>query len=222
MPELLKKLTKDVTSAAAFHNVCRYLLSGEVSGIFCFLNFYKSEWTTKRNTLLQYFIDEIHKKSISQDLNGKFLVVYTSAPLVNCQRITYVIDSNGITTGHVESPYCCLEVNGFNFNSNQLDYTIGPISGFTNSCPTTVPTDGSMKLLATMGSGSSLCLIVAICQGDYYGISVMCRGTPPLLTNVVVLLTNVLGLLQIDKILALQAVSQSPANCIFPSLNCPA
>lgn len=98
---------------------------------------------------------------ILQQLNGTFLMAYTSAPVAGCQKITYEIGANGITTGHVESPRCCLEVSNFVFNSYRLDYTIRPISGFTDSCSLTTINDGSMKLLAVIGSGSSLCLVVA-------------------------------------------------------------
>lgn len=73
-----------------------------------------------------------------------------------------------------------------------------------------------MKLLTTTGSGSSLCLIVAVCQPDYYGIHVSCRGSAPFLIDIIILLYNLLG--SLTDALALQSVSQ---NCVLPTNTCP-
>lgn len=107
----------------------------------------------------------------------------------------------------------------FVFNSNGADYTIGPIAGYVDQCPYVVDEPGSMKLLATYGSGTSQCLIVAVCQEDYYGMNVACRGTAPLLLQLTIFLTNLLGSLGLTDILALQPVSQT--NCDLPSDTCP-
>lgn len=156
-----------------------------------------------------------------QALNGTFLIVYTSAPAVNCHRVKYKTDSNNVITGQIESWGCCVKTDNFSFTSNKLDYDVGPIPGYTSSCPSLVTEKGSMKLLATTGSGESLCLIVAVCQPDYYGINLSCRSSTstPLLLELIILLFNLLGSLGLRLALALQPVSQT--NCFYPSNNCP-
>lgn len=142
-------------------------------------------------------------------------MAYTSATVVNCHRAKYNIDENNVITGQVETPGCCVKTDNYQFNSDELEYDVGPIMGYTNSCPTLVNDKGLMKLLATTGSGNSLCLITAICQTDYFGIYVFCRGTAPPLSDIKNLFSNLLV-----EDLALQAVPQT--NCVFDSNNCPA
>lgn len=147
-------------------------------------------------------------------------MAYTTASVVNCHRIKYVINACGDTTGHIESPGCCVMMKDLVFNSNQLDYTIGPVPDHHGSCPSLVDENGSMKLLATTGTGKSLCLIAAVCQGDYYGINVMCQGKPPPLMNIINILFKVqFGLIDFHNPFALRPVSQ--IGCVSESNICP-
>lgn len=76
-----------------------------------------------------------------------------------------------------------------------------------------------MKVLTTTGTGDSICLILAVCQSDHYGISVDCRGTVPQLLQIVGILTNLLGSAGLADVLALRAVSQ--VSCAFDNNGCP-
>lgn len=155
-----------------------------------------------------------------QQLSGTFLMAYTSAPKTSCHRVTYVTDTNGAITARIESPGCCVQSSNYNFASTQVAYDIGPIPGYFASCPSLINETGSMKLLDTTGSGKSLCLIVAVCQSDYYGINVACKGSTPILLTIQIVLFNLLGSLGLTLGLNLQSVPQT--DCLFPSNNCPA
>lgn len=146
-------------------------------------------------------------------------MAYTTASVINCHRIKYITDTCGVTTAYVESPGCCVLMKDLVFNPHQLDYTIGPIPGYHDGCPLLVNENGSMKHLATTGTGNSLCLIVAVCQADYYGINVRCRGKPTPLINITHILFKVLGLLAFDKAFALRPVSQ--IGCVNENNICP-
>lgn len=143
-------------------------------------------------------------------------MVYTSAVVTACHSVSYGFTNNAIT-GRVQSPGCCVQIENVNFASTGSTYDVGPVAGYATNCPSLVNRSGSMKLLATLGSGNSLCLIVAMCQSDYYGINVVCRGTPPLLLTIQILLINLLQYIGLIEGLALQPVNQN--NC--PSNNCP-
>jgi len=167
---------------------------------------------------------------LQEKLDGTFFNVYTSAAAFDCEKDTFVTDANGVTTGYIESPDCCVEMYDFDFTLNQLNYTIGPVPGYANSCGAITTQYGAMKLLATTGSGNSLCLIVSVCQpsvgtfAGYAGMSVMCRQpSAPLLIDLFAVLQNVVGLLQAILLVfngILQPVSQT--GCDFPINNCPA
>ncbi|KAG4070764.1 hypothetical protein HA402_010990 [Bradysia odoriphaga] len=162
---------------------------------------------------------------LQQNLNGTFLIVYTSGAVIKCERIKYTIDVNGFTTGYVESPNCCLKLDSFNFHSNELSYSISPAPGYSMSgcaVPLSGTLNGTMKLLASTGTGSSQCLITVVCHsGGYTAFYILCRQkTLPLPLSLYLLLNNVLELLGLTTINDLKAVDQT--DCLFPTNNCPA
>lgn len=148
-------------------------------------------------------------------------MVYTSSTGgLDCHKVEYVIDANNVTTGYSEFPQCCFLLDGITFNSDQINYTIGPLNGTQAGCSWVVKAPGSMKVLATTGTGFDVCFILAVCEPKYYGIMVMCRGAVPELLTVVGTLTNLLGSAGLADILALKVVSK--ASCALGTSYCPA
>lgn len=155
-----------------------------------------------------------------QQLTGTYYTEYTSATPFDCERITYSTDQYNVTTGHLEYPDCCLLIDNLDYVSNQLNYDIDPAPSPYSSCSGISSTTGSFKLLDSFGSGSSHCLIFAVCKSDYYGINVMCRGQVPLFADVVAIVINLLGFLTQTQVLEMSTVRQT--DCVIPTNNCPA
>lgn len=146
-------------------------------------------------------------------------MVYTSAGVVDCHRKKYVTIDDKVAYAEIESPGCCVKSKNFLLNSDEIQYDIGPVSGYSASCPLLVSEKGSLKILATTGSEESLCIIVAVCQPDYHGINISCRARSPPLYRIRNLLFNVLGPSGLPDIYGLRRVSQR--NCRIRSDNCP-
>lgn len=144
-------------------------------------------------------------------------MAYTSAAPVSCLKIAFETAANNAIIGRIQSPGCCIKAYYNNSTSTELSYDIGPVPLYARGCPLLVNEKGSMKFLGKTGSSESLCLIVAVCEPDYYGINVMCRGSPPPLQNVKNLLLGWIGDRKLIDAMNFQSVSQS--NC--PIENCP-
>lgn len=99
-----------------------------------------------------------------------------------------------------------------------MTYDIGPVPCYAAKCPLLSKQKGSMKLLGKIGSGKSLCLIIAECQPDYYGTTVMCRDTPPPFRCIKKLLHDLIGDSERIDEANFQSICQD--NCVFPENNC--
>lgn len=154
-----------------------------------------------------------------QLLDGSFIYVWASTnPIPNCQKATYYKDANNNTFARIERPNCCLQSDNYDYTPTKLTFDLGPVPGYITNCPEATKSKGATKLLGTTGSGNTLCLISAVCNGDFYGITVSCKGKAPLLLELIFVLSNLLGVIGIDLALALQPV---PQTCVFPINNCP-
>lgn len=145
-------------------------------------------------------------------------MVYTTAtPIHSCQKFAFETDASNVIIGRIHSPGCCIEIFNNNFTSTELTYNTSPVPCYANKCQLLGKEKGAMKLLGKTGSRETLCLIIALCQPSYYGINVVCRGSPPPLQNIENLLLGSLGDRELIDALNFQSVSQS--NC--PENDCP-
>lgn len=108
------------------------------------------------------------------------MVVYTSSSyILNCERISWTVGSNGNRTAYLkDSEGCCRRID--NFDSSNPDYYQHNITPLTQCAKLQSTELVSKKLVASTGTGINLCMIIYVCHPSRNGLLVVCRQQPQL------------------------------------------
>lgn len=141
------------------------------------------------------------------------MVIYTSTSyILDCERISWTIGPNGNRTAFLkDTDGCCRRID--NFDSSNTDYYQHDIIPL-NQCTHLKSTEKvGKKLVATLGIGIDLCMIIYVCHPSRNGLLVVCRQLPelPILVKIGNILRNLLDLLIPVPVLK----PNNQLNCIF-------